>query len=156
MKRFIYCVVIASALYSCTAKQLRVGTEADLAALEQTSKLIHAAFAKGDVKEVMKFHHPDVVKALDYNTFLNGRNAVEANLAGTFKSFKLEFIGNKVEDVYFEGQTATQINLFTIKGTPKVGGQPFVFKGRAIVEYVRYKDSPTGWASIREVVQPAP
>ena len=156
MKRFFYCVVIASAFYGCTTNPPQVGTAADLASLEQTSKLIHAAFAKGDVKEVMKFHHPDVVKALDYNTFLNGRNAVAVNLAGTFKSFKLEFIGNKVEDVYFEGQTATQINLFTIRGTPKAGGPPFIFKGRAMVEYVRYRDSPTGWASIREVVQPAP
>ena len=97
-----------------------------------------------------------MVKALSYDTYLLGRKAVEANLAGTFKTFRLEFAENKVENVFFEGETATQMNLFTIKGTPKAGGQPFLFKGRAIVVYVKYKDSPTGWASIREVVQPAP
>jgi len=156
MKRFFYWVIIASAFYGCTNTKAVVGSEADRAALAQTSKMIQAAFAKGDVKEVMKYHHPDVVKALSYGTYLAGRKSVEANLAGTFKTFKLQFIENKVENVFFEGETATQLNLFTIKGTPKAGGKPFVFKGRAIVVYLKYKGSPTGWASIREVVQPAP
>jgi hypothetical protein len=30
-----------------------------------------------------------------------------------------------------------------------------MFKGRAMVVSVRYKKSPTGWASIREMIQPA-
>ena len=123
MKQIFYCVVIASAFYGCTTYPPQVGTAADLASLEQTSKLIHAAFAKSDVKEVMKFHHPDVVKALDYNTFLNGQNAVAVNLAGTFKSFKLEFIGNKVEDVYFEGQTASRSTFLPSGAHLKQGGR---------------------------------
>jgi hypothetical protein len=30
-----------------------------------------------------------------------------------------------------------------------------LFRGRTQVVYVRYKRSPTGWASIREIIQPA-
>ncbi len=33
---------------------------------------------------------------------------------------------------------------------------PTISRGRAMVVYVRYKDSPTGWASIREMAQAAP
>jgi len=33
---------------------------------------------------------------------------------------------------------------------------PTISRGRAMVVYVRYKDSPTGWASIREMAQTAP
>jgi hypothetical protein len=54
-----------------------------------------------------------------------------------------------------QGNTAVEQTVFTIQGTPKKGGAPFLFKGRAQVVYVRYKMSPTGWASIREIIQPA-
>ena len=43
---------------------------------------------------------------------------------------------------------------FSIKGTPKEGGESFIFSGRTMVTYVRYADSPTGWATIREIIQP--
>lgn len=54
-----------------------------------------------------------------------------------------------------QGDTAIEVSSFAIKGTPKEGDKPFLFKGRAMVVYVRYKKGPTGLASIREVIQPA-
>jgi hypothetical protein len=80
---------------------------------------------------------------------------VAADLRGTLQQFKLEFVENQVESLLIEENAAVEQTLFTIKGTPKAGGQPFLFKGRAMVVYVRYKESPTGWASIREMIQPA-
>ncbi|MEO7215293.1 nuclear transport factor 2 family protein [Mucilaginibacter sp.] len=156
MKRFFYCAITAFYFYGCAGTPPVAGNDADKKALAETSRLIGAAFAKGDVKAVMKFHHPDVVKGLSYGSLTIGRDSVEASMARTFKSFRLEFIANKIEDELFEGNTATQISSFTIKGTPIAGGQPFIFKGRAMVVYIKYKKSPTGWASIREVIQPAP
>jgi ketosteroid isomerase-like protein len=124
-------------------------------ALQKTSEAIRAAFAKGDVAAAMEYHHPDVVKALAFNKRLNGRDAVAADLSGTLQLFNLEFVANQVESLLIEGNTAVEQTLFAIKGTPKGGGEPFVVKGRAMVVYVRYKESPTGWASIREMIQPA-
>jgi hypothetical protein len=64
-------------------------------------------------------------------------------------------VDNQVESLFINGNTVVEQTLFAIKGTPKGGGDPFVFRGRAMVVYIRYKKSPTGWASIREMIQPA-
>jgi hypothetical protein len=103
----------------------------------------------------MRYHHPDVNKALSFHKVLIGRDAVAADLRNTLQQFRLEFVENNVESLLIENKTAVEQTLFTIKGTPVGGGQPFFFKGRAMVVYVRYKGSPTGWASIREIIQPA-
>ena len=78
-----------------------------------------------------------------------------ADLRGTIQQFNLEFAERQVESLLIEGNTAVEQTLFAIKGTPKGGGEPFLFKGRAMVVYMRYEKSPTGWASIREMIQPA-
>lgn len=139
----------------CFASYADAGPDADRAALQRTSEAIRAAFAKGDVAEAMAYHHPDVAKTLAYHKYLKGRDEVAADLRGTLQEFKLEFVENQVESLLIEENAAVEQTLFTIKGTPKTGGQPFLFKGRAMVVYVRYKESPTGWASIREMIQPA-
>ncbi len=53
------------------------------------------------------------------------------------------------------GETAIEQTVFAIKSTSKNGGESYWFRGRTQVVYVRYKKSPTGWASIREIIQPA-
>lgn len=127
----------------------------DREALEKTGAAIRAAFAAGDVATVMKYHHPDVTKALSYNKVLFGRDAVAADLGNTLRQYHLEFVENRVESILVEHDTAVEQTLFTIKATPIAGGEPSLFKGRTMVVYVRYKESPTGWASIREIIQPA-
>ncbi|MFA6246207.1 MAG: nuclear transport factor 2 family protein [Mucilaginibacter sp.] len=123
--------------------------------LKQTSEAIRAGFAHGDITAIMSYHHPDVVKALNYTSYSNGREAVKADLLKTLNIYNLEFSKNKVESLLINGDTAVEQTLFTIKGTPKSGGEPFVFEGRAMIIYIRYKESPTGWATIREIIQPA-
>ena len=99
---------------------------------------------------------PDVTKALAYNRYLVGRSALEANLRSTFENYSLEFLQNDVEILSIHGDTATEQILFSVKGTPKKSGSPFLFKGRTMLILVRYDKSPTGWATLREIVQPAP
>ena len=127
----------------------------DRAALEQTSKAIRDAFARGDLATVMAYHHPDVIKALNFHTYQNGRDAVEAGLRSSFEQYRMEFVAHRVEYLFIRGDTAVEESLFTIRSMPKAGGSPVTFSGRAMVVYVRYKESPSGWASIREMIQPA-
>ncbi|MEM8902042.1 MAG: hypothetical protein AAGC85_28300 [Bacteroidota bacterium] len=61
---------------------------------------------------------------------------------------------NEVESIYLKGEVAIEQSRFAIQGTPKEGGDPFIFKGRTMVTYIRYEKSPTGWATIREIIQP--
>lgn len=132
-----------------------MGSKTDREALEKTSAAIRAAFARGDVEGILAYHHPDVLKGLTYGTSVNGRDALKADLTGTLQRFNLQWQENRVESALIQGDTAVELTSFTIKATPKAGGGPLLFKGRAMVVYLRYKNSPTGWASIRELIQPA-
>jgi ketosteroid isomerase-like protein len=132
------------------------GSEKDRESLRKTSEAIRAAFARGDVEAIMAYHHTNVIKALSADKYLNGRDAVKADLTATLQTVRLEFTEHKVESLFFQGDTAVEESIFGITGTPKNGGAPIIFRGRAMVVYVRYKESPTGWASIREIVQPLP
>ena len=144
-------VSVAVAVFTVSA----AAADTDRAALEKTGAAIRAAFAAGDVATAMKYHHPDVTKALSYNRVLVGRDAVAADLGNSLRQYHLEFVEDRLESLLIENDTAVELAFFSIKATPVAGGQPWLFKGRTMVVYVRYKDSPTGWASIRELIQPA-
>ena len=139
-----YCVVLTHA-----------ESNLDRESLQKTSEAIRTAFAQGDVDRIMAYHHPDVIKALSFHKYLVGRDAVAEDLRQTLQKFKLEFQENRVESLLIQGDTAIEQTIFAIKSTPKSGGESSLFRGRTQVVYVRYKTSPTGWASIREIIQPA-
>ena len=155
MRLFRSSTVVVLLALVCLDGNAYAASDKDRNALEKTSEAIRAAFARGDVATAMEYHHPDVVKALAFHKHLKGRDAVAADLRGTIQQFNLEFAERQVESLLIEGNTAVEQTLFAIKGTPKGGGEPFLFKGRAMVVYMRYEKSPTGWASIREMIQPA-
>ena len=118
-------------------------------------QLIREAFLKNDIATIKNLHHPEVIKALGYNDIKIGREEVIEGIKGTLENYKLEFVKNEVENIFLQKDTAIEQTVFSIKGTPKKEGEPFVFSGRTMVTYVKYKDSPTGWATIREIIQPA-
>ena len=138
-----------------SAAQNLLGTEEDREALKKTSIGITSAFAAEDIPAILSYHHPEVVKALAYNKFINGRKELEADLKNTLQYARLVWKENKLESLMFYGDSAVEMAAFTIEGTPKDGSKPFIVKGRAMIVYVRSDKSPSGWASIREVVQSA-
>lgn len=130
------------------------GPAADQAALHKTLEGLRDGFATGDLDKVMAYHHPEVVKALAYDKYLIGRDALRADMAGTFKAFRLEFVSDDVESFVVIGDVAIEQSRFAIRGTPRAGGEPFLFRGRSQVIYRRYAGSPSGWATYREIIQP--
>ena len=148
------CLIVLSLLTALTA--VFGDDKADRVAIEKTSEAVRAAFARGDIPTILSYHHPDVTKALAYNRYLVGRSALEADLRSTFENYRLEFLQNDVEILSIHGDIATEQILFSVKGTPKKSSAPFLFKGRTMLILVRYDKSPTGWATLREIVQPAP
>ena len=117
-------------------------------------EIIRKAFSEGDVEKIKLLHHPDVVKALGYNDIKTGRGQVINGLIGTLENYNLEFVKNEVESILDYGDIAIEQTKFSIKGTSKKGGESFIFSGRTMVTYIRYDKSPTGWATIREIIQP--
>lgn len=130
-------------------------SDGDRELLLKTSEAIRSAFAQGDVGTIMAYHYPDVIKALSFRKSLVGRDAVAEDLRKTLQQFKLEFEENRVESLLIQGDTAIEQTVFAIRSTPKNGGESHLFRGRTQVVYVRYKESPTEWACIRELIQPA-
>lgn len=149
------CMLLTTASQSTTSAQQYFGSPEQRESLKQTGDAIRSAFGRGDVPGILAYHHPEVIKALSYQKYLNGIDALRQDLQGTLEAVKLEFIENQVENTLFQGETAVEESLFAIKITPKAEGASSIFKGRSMVVYVRYPPSPTGWASIREMVQPA-
>jgi ketosteroid isomerase-like protein len=130
-------------------------TAADRAAVTRTGDAIRAGYAASDLDSILKYHHPDVEKWMSPTSRTVGRDALRAELAETFKSVQLVFAENHVESTLITGDTAVEVSAFTIRVTPKAGGTVESVKGRAMVVYVRSPQSPTGWLSMRELIQPA-
>jgi ketosteroid isomerase-like protein len=149
----LFAVVSAIALAPLGLAQ-NSGSDADRAALTRTGDAIRAGFAAGDLEAIMKYHHPDVEKWLSPTAHTIGREALRAGLEQTFKSVRLVFEENRVESTLIVGDTAVEVSSFTIHVTPKNGGAASDAKGRAMVVYVRSAQSPTGWLSMRELIQP--
>jgi len=121
----------------------------------KNGETIREAFTNGDIEKIKSLHHPDVIKALGYTDVKVGREAVMDGLEETLRNFTLEFVKNDVENILFQDNIAVEQTRFSIKGTPKNGGEPFLFSGRTMVTYIRFDKSPTGWATIREIIQPS-
>ncbi len=148
------CLIIAFCCiaFSC---QKKVDNEIVKQQILDNGLAIRNAFSEGDIDKIKALHHPDVIKALGYEDIKNGREEVVKGIQETLKSFSLEFIKNDVESILVENNIAIEQSKFSIRGTPKNGGDSFIFSGRTMVTYIRYQDSPTGWATIREIIQPA-
>lgn len=127
----------------------------DRESIIKMGKVIRKAFAEGDINTISSYHHPEVIKAINFDTYLNGRKAVIKSLQGTLDTYELKFGESTRERILIKKETAILQSVFTLSGIPKKGGEPFVFKGRTIVVCVRYDQSPSGWAIMQEVIQPA-
>jgi hypothetical protein len=87
----LYAAAFVSLAFALLASSARADSDTDREALEKTGAAIRAAFAAGDVATAMKYHHPEVIKALAYNKVLVGRDAVAADLASALRQYHLEF-----------------------------------------------------------------
>jgi ketosteroid isomerase-like protein len=132
------------------------GSRADRQSLERTTQAIRDGFARGDVAAIVALHRPDVVKYFGGTNVVTGRQELQRGLFETFRKVKMEFVEHRLESMIFLGDTAVETSIFAIKTTPKTGGRPTLARGRAMVVYVKSKESPTGWQSIREMAQAAP
>jgi ketosteroid isomerase-like protein len=151
----VFLAMMLAVSFQSGASDAGAREQADRAALARAGDRIRAAFARGDVKAVMACHHPAVEKSFGPDSRLVGKPAVEANLADTLATNRLEFISNTIESLMIDGDVAVEQSLFAIRGTPRAGGTPWTFRGRTQVVYVRDTSNPCGWATIRELVQPA-
>lgn len=154
MKRRIHHLLVLLCCIVQPAFAFTQNSSADEAALDKTDAEVRAAFASGDLDAIRRYHHPDVVKGLSPRELVIGRDAVVSAIASSLRDSNLEFVESRIESSLVMGDSAVRIFHFSIRATPKKGGSSATFTGRSMVVYIRTKDSPTGWATIRELVQP--
>ena len=149
-------VCIAISLSFCAQDVVVGGTAEQRVTLERTTRAIRDGFGRGDVGAVAELHHPDVVKYFGGANVVKGRAELERGLKAMFEGSRIEFVDHKLESLLFEGSTAVETSIFTMKVTSKTTRKSNVSRGRAMVVYIQSKESPTGWLSIREMAQAAP
>ncbi len=149
----LFCIILSIVHANAQSSN---GTKEEMKSLQKQLTALHDAFAKGDAAWVARLHHPGIVKYFGGNNVVTGRDELQKSLEGWFQSSKVEFIENTVESTVFNGGTAIQTCIFSIKSTPKNGDKPVIARGRSMVIYVQDKSSPTGWLSLREMTQEAP
>ena len=151
LRRLWVCLILVLSAPAAVANE-----NADKIAIQKTNAAVRDAFARGDIPTILAYHDPNVTKALAYNRYLVGRGALEADLRSTSENYRLEFQQNDIEILSIHGDIATEQILFSVRGTPKKSGASFLLKGRTMLILVRSNKSPTGWVTLREIVQPAP
>jgi len=154
--KIIFRLFLISFLSTSAYSQSKVDTAALLQSLEKATATIRDAFQRGDVKLIGQLHSPNVIKYFGGNNVAIGREAVENGIRDWVQNNKVEFIENTIENTEFLGNVAIQTVIFTIKTTPKNGGESSIGRGRSMVIYVQDKSSPTGWLTVREIAQEAP
>ena len=152
-------LVVGSLLAMCFSTQVYAQTpniKAEVTKqIDLTGLAVREAFKKGDVETIKRYHHPDVVRALGYNNLRIGREAVLDGLRETMANYDLEFIGEREEEVFLHrGDVVVKQMLFGLRLVPKNGDEPFIYRGRTLIILQRYDESPTGWATIHEIIQP--
>lgn len=157
MNKLLFTLVFALGAWGChpSAPSLS-GTPADRESLKRTTTAIRDAFARGDIETILALHHPEVVKYFGGNNVMTGREMMRKQLTGWLGANKVEFVENTVESTVFNGETAIETSIFAIRDVPKNGGPVSTARGRSMVVYVKYPQSPTGWVSLREMTQEAP
>jgi ketosteroid isomerase-like protein len=156
MKTSGYLIFIILIISGCSTTPQSDDLAADKATLEKTKAAFAAAFARSDVKTLVALHHPDIVKYFGGNNVVTSRAQLAQGLTAMFRTSKMELIQNKVESTAFNGNTIIETCIFAFRSTPVNGGKPSIGRGRAMTVFVKYKDSPYGWVSIREMAQAAP
>jgi ketosteroid isomerase-like protein len=117
MKMILFFLLVSAQVYAQDTVALRQS-------LDKATAAIRLAFEKGDAEMVGRLHSPDVIKYFGGDHVIVGRAAVEKGAREWFATGKVEFIGNVVENTTFVGKIAIQTVIFTIKTTPKSGGEP--------------------------------
>jgi ketosteroid isomerase-like protein len=142
---------------TCAYTQNITDTAALRQSLDKATAVIRKAFEDGDAVLVGKLHSPNVIKYFGGNNVIIGRDAIEKGARDWFQNAKVEFVENTVENTEFIGNIAIQTSIFSFKTTPKNGGISSVGgRGRSMVIYIQDKSSPTGWLTLREIVQEGP
>lgn len=129
-------------------------TTTDIALIEDTRAAVFAAYRAGHLDVMMQHFHPEVIQIPAYDKVLVGKEAVRANYAAALSLFKIDMTDD-LENMAVDGNMATTHGLYKVVLTPKAGGEGMERTGRYMVLMRRWADSPTGWSTFRELVQPS-
>lgn len=146
--------LLMAAIGSCSSENTTTEEEA-FQQITETGLAVREAFKKGDLETIKLYHHPEVTKAIGYNNLQIGREEVLNGLKETLTNYELEFLDEKTTEKFiYRGDLVIKQMRFALRLVPKNGDSPFIFRGRTLLVLQRYNESPTGWVTLHEIIQP--
>ncbi len=124
-------------------------------AIDETNIAVRKAFLEGDLATIAKYHHPEVTKALAFDNVVNNREEVIEGLSQTMSQFDMQYMDDRTtEKMHIQKDMVLLQAKFALKLIPKNGDPSFVYRGRTLLVYVPCPESPTGWGTLHEMIQP--
>jgi uncharacterized protein (TIGR02246 family) len=126
-------------------------TEADVAAIQALVEAWGAAIEAGDVAGVVALYTDDIVRMSPDAPAIRGKQAIEAIYLGVFEQFSVGLIWpvEGTEEIIVADDWAFHLSEYTLKVTPKAGGETIEERGK-IIEICQQQ--PDGsWKFAREI-----
>ena len=123
-------------------------SNADVAAIVQIAKDFSDANKAEDVKRIAGFYSPDVIYMYQGMPNHVGREVIAEMYQDFFSKYTAQVVVH-VDEVKVCGDMAFDRATFTVTGTPKLGGEGLVSKGR-VLEILRKEGGK--WMSLRVMV----
>lgn len=131
-------------------------TASDKDAIDETRRRVFEAYRAGDLETMMAYFHPDVIQIPAFDKLLVGKEAVRANYAAALALFQID-IRDDLENMAIAQDMASTHGTYEVTLTHKERAiAPMRRHGRYMVVMRRWDQSPTGWSTFRELVQPGP
>src|SRR5215469_2307806 len=124
----ITCLMLFFLFIRATPALAQEPSAEDKKALDRTTAAIRDAFGREDIPAILALHHPAIIKYFGGKNVVIGRDELAKGLTETFRATKFEFIDNQVESTVFNGPTAIETSIFTIKTTSKTDGKITISK----------------------------
>ncbi|MEO9868953.1 hypothetical protein [Ekhidna sp.] len=153
MKSSLIILILLALMVSCQPSSFEEAESKKQ--LEETSKAIRTAFKNGNVDSIMLYHHPDVMKVFSFDEEPGDFAMVKKGLEDLLVNNEVHFEESEIESRLINDNTSILQTKFKLFGKVKSTGEEWSYEGRTMVVSVKYDKSPTGWATIREIVQPA-
>lgn len=141
--------LFVTSLTGCnTAGVIGTPAESDLAAISEFNKYYLQAINEGDIDLLESLTTEDHIMISSGRSPLSGKEANINAMRGAFERFDIDETWTPVETV-IEGRLAYQRGTYTVKATPKSGGESNTISGNFLRIYKRQTNGD--WRMVRDM-----
>ncbi len=147
MKRVIviFLGIIMLLMFGCTKQ---VDTQADIQAIKNSVEKFDLAVNEGDFETLASFYTEDAIRMPPDEPAWIGNDAIRAGFKKGFEQYDM-VVENSVEDVQTFEDRAFMRGVYTVKLTPKTGGELIQVTGKWMAFRQRQQDG--SWKTVSDI-----